>query len=87
LGQHAFDIVDHWEGDLFAVGIARPDNHAVLVYISTYNKVGEGCSVSLELPPTSGIDFPYTKASDHNVTSFDQLVQIVQHHFDDGLRN
>jgi hypothetical protein len=82
LGPRAFDVVDHWEGDLCAIGIARPDDHGVLVYISTSGEAGERCSVSLELPPQSGSDIPYTAAGDHEAASLDELVEIVRRHFE-----
>jgi hypothetical protein len=36
LGDESFTVVDHWAGDLCAVGVARPDNPRYLVYISTW---------------------------------------------------
>lgn len=81
LGPRAFDVVDHWESDLCAVGIARPDNHGVLVYISTSGKPGERCSVSLELPPQPGSDIPYTAAGDQDAANLNELAEIIQRHF------
>jgi hypothetical protein len=81
LGLRSFDVVDHWEGDSCAIGIARPDNHSVLVYISTSGEPGERCSVSLELPPQPGSDIPYTAAGDHDAASLDELAEIVRRHF------
>jgi hypothetical protein len=37
LGRGAFQIVDHWESDLDAVGVAHPRNRALLAYISAYD--------------------------------------------------
>ena len=82
LGPRAFDVVDHWESDLCAIGIARPDNHGVLVYISTYDENDECSSVSLELPPQPGSDFPYTAVGDHDTANFDELAEIVRRHFE-----
>ena len=84
LGTRAFDVVDHWEADFCAIGIARPDNHGVLIYISTTAEEGDRCSVSLELPPQPGSDIPYTAAGDHEAASIDELVEIVRRHFDYG---
>ncbi|KZN39298.1 hypothetical protein N480_00285 [Pseudoalteromonas luteoviolacea S2607] len=47
-GKDKFDIVDHWEGDFFA--IAKPDNHGILAYISMINCATEKYDVHLELP-------------------------------------
>ncbi len=82
LGPRAFDVVDHWDGDWCAIGIARPDNHGVLVYISTYGEGDERCSVSLELPPRPGSDIPYTAAGNYDAASVDELAEIVRRHFD-----
>jgi len=57
-GEGVFDIVDHWDGDLFAVGIARPDNHAALAYISCYGMHEDHYDVELELPTRTGSDYP-----------------------------
>ena len=81
LGANFFDVVDHWQSDPRAVGIARPDNHGVLIYISTNNAQGEACSVSLELPPPPPSDAPYTAAGNHEAASFDELAQMVRKHF------
>jgi hypothetical protein len=53
LGTAAFDVIDHWEGDLCAVGVARPDEHGILVYVSTFGEPEGSYFVSLELPPPS----------------------------------
>lgn len=82
LSPQAFDIVDHWEADLCAVGIARPDNHSVLVYISTNGEGDERCSVSLELPPQPGSNIPYTAAGDHAAASLNELAEIIWRHFE-----
>lgn len=85
LGANAFDIVDHWDADLCAVGIARPDNHGVLVYISTFGNQKDSYFVSLELPPKPDdehwANHPYTPAGEQRVQGFDALVQIIQEHF------
>ncbi len=80
LGCQRFDIVDHWEIDLCAIGIASPRNHGVLVYISTYRKHPTRYDVELELPPTPGNDFPYEVASRHSNLTFEELVRVVRAH-------
>lgn len=34
LGRDAFVVVDHWDADLLAIGLARPEDPAVLVYVA-----------------------------------------------------
>lgn len=36
LNPSGWEVVDHWEADLHAVGIARRGQPEVLVYVSTY---------------------------------------------------
>ena len=81
LGVGSFDVVDKWDADLCAVGIARPDDHGVLVYISTFKVHGEGCWVSLELPPNAGSDDPFTPGGDRDVANVGELADIVRQHF------
>jgi hypothetical protein len=50
LGTASFVIQDHWDADLSAIGLARPDDHRVLAYVSVYKlPVGE-YYVELERP-------------------------------------
>lgn len=78
LGDGAFDIVDHWEQDLIAVGIASPRNHQILVYIGVYD---DGYHAELELPPVTEDDGRYRVAGRYSGLSFDQLANIVDTHF------
>jgi hypothetical protein len=81
LGDDAFDVVDHWESDLFSIGIARPDNHGVLVYICTFERPPENYFVSIELPPKLGTGLPYTPCGDFQVEGSNELVHIIRKHF------
>ena len=67
MGVDAFDVVDRWDADLCAIGIARPDNHHVLVYVSTYRQPAGNYEVFLELPPEPGSDDPYTPGDELQV--------------------
>lgn len=81
LGEDAFDVVDHWEGDSRAIGIARPDDHGVLVYISTHEGGKNKYWVSLELPPRTPDEFPYVPAGDRQVHGIQELASVVRTHF------
>lgn len=62
----AMAVVDHWEGDLTAVGVARKDDKQRLAYLSVSPTVdGPRFYVALEDPPTPGSDMPYASAGDH----------------------
>jgi len=78
-GATAFKVVDHWEADTCAVGIAHPDNHEILVYVSTCALPEHGYFVSLELPSEEA-DLPYRPAGEFNDVDLDNLVRIVRQH-------
>lgn len=85
LGKDAFHVVDHWEADLSAIGIARPDNHGVLVYIAMFGQEEDSYFVSLELPTTAGgetwKDHPYTPAGEKQLHGLDNLLNVIRRHF------
>lgn len=81
LGDGAFDVVDHWDTDSFATGIARPDNHRVLVYVSTHHLRNNKYWISLELPPAAGDDDAYVSAGERRAQGIQELASIVRAHF------
>ena len=83
LGSEAFDVVDHWD-DIFATGVARPDNHGVLVYVSTHDNRKNKYWVSLELPPPPGDDAPFVTAGERQAHGIQELASIVRAHFGVG---
>ena len=84
LGDKAFDAVDGWDGDLFAIGVARPDKHGILVYVSTYEQPDATYFVSLELPPLRLSDLPYRQGPEFEVRSFEELVAVIKRHFSEA---
>jgi hypothetical protein len=72
-GKDAFDVVDHWETDLFAVGIARRDNNGVLAYVSTCGIQNGGYYLELELPPGTADDMPYQFAGRQDGIDLERL--------------
>jgi hypothetical protein len=79
LGEGAFDIVNHWESDWCAVGVASPRDHGVLVYLSTFNCEPGFYDVELELPPP-GEDAIYSVAGKYRNVGFDDVVSTVREH-------
>ena len=79
LGRSAFDIVDHWDADLDAVGIARPSDHRYLVYFSASHSDGT-YYVELEAPPEVGSEFPYSVAGRFESVELDSLVELAKRH-------
>lgn len=80
LGHISFEIVDHWEADLYAIGLARPDNSHVLVYISTFHLPEGEYFVSIELPPEEGDDIPYQPSGEFHNVDFRGLVGLIKRH-------
>ena len=75
-----FDIVDHWKGDLCAIGIARSAKPGFLVYTSTFGHHDDTCFVSLELPPAAGSNLPYAQAGEQETKTFKELLEMIQKH-------
>ena len=82
MGLNAFVIYDHWGHDKNAIGITSPQNHGVLVYISTFETAENYYNVRLELTPKRDTDFPYTEAGKYNGLNFEELVDVIRKHFD-----
>ncbi len=82
MGPYAFVIYDHWGHDKNAIGITSPQNHGVLVYISTFGIPKNYYNVRLELPPKRDSEFPYTEAGKYEGLDFEELVDIIRKHLD-----
>jgi hypothetical protein len=80
LGADAFVVVDHWESDLRATGIANSRNLSLLVYISCYGEAPDRFGYELELPPPNGADSTYQVAGRGSDVSFDELAAVVAQH-------
>ena len=78
-GDHAFDVVDHWESYLHGVGLARRDDHSVLVYIENFGRPVGTYYVELEDAPTEDI-LPYTSSGRYDSVSFEDLSSLVGRH-------
>lgn len=74
-------ITDHWEGDLFAVGISSPDDPSQLVYILTFGRPAGRYAVELESAPVAGSDLPFRSIAKFDLVSREELLTIVKDHF------
>lgn len=79
-GAGSFDVVDHWEADLCAVGVARPGEPGTLAYVSTFGLPDGRYSVRLERPPSPGSDLPYTPAGEREDIGLDEVLAVVGAH-------
>jgi hypothetical protein len=55
-----FLVVDNWEADRYAIGVAAIHDPKRLVYISSWGRPTGHYSVELETAPTQGSEIPYT---------------------------
>ena len=79
LGDGTFDIVDHWQSDLCAIGIAMPSDHRVLAYISTFQNPPDTYDYELEGPPDTQ-DTVYSVADRQNGCSYGAILVAVKSH-------
>ena len=81
-GVGAFAIVDEWDADRCAIGIARPSDLERLVYISTWNKPSDLFYVEIESrDPIEAIESGDPQLPERRENAdFDELVDIIQKH-------
>ena len=73
LGGESFQLVDHWDADLFAIGIASIKDARRLVYVSTFNKASGTFAYDCEEPDGGSV-----QKNEH--ADFVELLQIVKRH-------
>lgn len=86
-GSAAFAVVDRWESELRALGVAHPDEPRRLVHFCTHDRPRGRDAVELELPPAAGSDQPYSSGGWYEDVDFATLAALVAAHLglaDDG---
>jgi len=78
LGSTAFIVVDHWEADPTAIGVASPTNPRVLAYLALSTSPGR-YHVHLELPADVGSQTPYVNAGQFEGDLEDVVTIVGQH--------
>jgi hypothetical protein len=85
LGAGSFDVVDHWE-DLMAIGLARPGDHDVLVYVAVLID-DEGEVLASEdryyyesETPSDAEEFGYYVSASGDHVRYDEVAKAVAHH-------
>ncbi len=81
LPTRAWIVVDHWQGDLFAVGIASRRDPARLVYVSTFGKPTGLFEYECESRPSTA-DEAYRVAHEGEDVDFDALFAVMSSHLD-----
>lgn len=77
----ALVVVDHWEGDLAAVGVALRGAAQRLAYVLRKSSPRRPTFyVALELPPEPGSDLPYAVAGDHHDLSLADALDVIVSH-------
>jgi hypothetical protein len=84
LEKGAFQIVDHWEGDDLAIGVANSGDAQRLVYIATSNHSQHLYDCFLERAPTPQSGVPYEDCGKFGAVSLDELAQLVSSHLGIG---
>ena len=79
-GAGSFDVVDHWEADRCAIGVARPGEPGTLAYVSTSGLPGGRYTVHLERPPSPGSALPYAPAGEREDIGLDEVLAVVETH-------
>ena len=75
----SIEVVDHWDGDRLAIGIARRDDHQRLAYIKQIERAAR-FFVALEAAPVPGSDLPYAPAGEHDNLSIAEVIRVVGDH-------
>jgi hypothetical protein len=79
LGADTFELVNYWDADLCAIGVANPKDNRILVYVCSYGLPEGRYNVSLELPPENEEPL-YKSAGEFESVSIDELVEITKKH-------
>jgi hypothetical protein len=75
-----FLVIDHWDGDLCATGVAAMHDPQQLVYISSWNRPSGHYFVELETAPAPGSELPYASVSKFDSVDRDELARLVAQH-------
>lgn len=79
LGENSFRVVDRWDADLCAIGIANVAKEARLVYVSTFDQSPGRYSFELEVPD-EGADPPHQTVGAGEDVDFEELLRVVEEH-------
>ena len=72
-GGDSFQLVDHWDADLFAVGIASVKDERRLVYVSTFKKAPGLFAYDCEDPDSGSLE-----KGDH--ADLEELLRVLKRH-------
>ena len=81
LPAHDWVVSDHWDGDMFAVGVASGSRPGRLVYVSTFDQPAGVYTYELELPPRNRTEV-YCPAGGRAGVTLQQLLAVMIEHLD-----
>ena len=79
LKEHGWKVVDHWDGDQCAIGIANTKKPRYLVYISTFGKDKGRYDYECETP-TGSEPTEYITSEKGEDVNFDEILIALQKH-------
>lgn len=85
IGTAAFEVVDHWPTDPYAVAVAAPQAPARLAYLSAFEKPDGRYDVHLERAPDPAVGLPYADVGYFTDLDVDRLTAVVARHLE-GLQ-
>jgi hypothetical protein len=77
VGGDSFQLVDHWDADLFAVGIADVSDDRRLVYVSTFGKPSGFLAYDCEEPSADLVGRSVAKSE---MADFFEFLRVVEWH-------
>lgn len=75
-----FIVLDHWEADRHAIGLAAPDDHQRLAYISTWAHPDGEFDFELEVAPQKGADRAYDVVMRNGACDYSTLRAAIKRH-------
>lgn len=79
IDSQRYQVVDHWDADLCAVGIAAVEDMGRLVYVSTYSLDPGQYSVECEIPDEDD-PIGYRVAARREDIPLDEVVAMIRCH-------
>lgn len=81
LPRRGWIVVDHWEADCMAIGIATPADPRRLVYVSMYDEEPNRYYYECEIPAGSAPN-EYVTAERGQSVDFEELERVIHRHLE-----
>ena len=77
LGWQNYQVVDHWDADVHAIGVASLKDPARLVYVSTFQQMPDSYVFECEVPGEDEVPVTVQRGS---APDLDTFVEIIRSH-------